>query len=145
MTALILILAVLAGLSNAIMDRTKTKSMWNSSIWSKLPEDNWWVKWAGPNAWLNKWKLDDNGKSTGKPRFFLSTTAFVFVTDAWHFFQMMWRNLMMVIIIIYGYFGMGDVNLWIIPNWIFDYIFISVAYLISFNVFYDHVFKKNNE
>ncbi len=55
-------------------------------IHAENPDSGWFDKWANPaTSWRNKWAEG----STTKPRFFGSSTFFVFVTDAWHFFQML--------------------------------------------------------
>lgn len=49
---------------------------------SVFPNNNWW---DASESWKNKYKDRDPEKG---PAFPLSTTLLVFVTDAWHFFNM---------------------------------------------------------
>lgn len=41
----------------------------------------WFPRWAGPESWRNKYRNQD---PTQGPRFWLSTTLLVWVTDLWH-------------------------------------------------------------
>ena len=153
MEATILILAFLAGVSNAFMDRTKHLSSWIGSTWYNL-ESGWWYDYAHPQvSWKRKYK---NGRKQDGPRFFLSTTFFVFLTDAWHFSQAMWRRFFIGVVLVYGvtlalkYWEGGEIGpvlgmfqiRWIdAPFWnntinlTIDAVTISVSYLIAFNLF----------
>lgn len=137
---------LLAGIFNAVMDRI---NMFESSIFSKLPGkyQNWWNP---KNAWKNKWKLDENGKPTKEPRFFLSTTLFVFTTDAWHFFQMLWRITITLAIVFYATFAPALSNTYTgnefidSLTWLEDFVWFSVAYLIMFNAFFDLILRRRS-
>ena len=145
-----LILAALAGIFNAFMDELH---VWSSSRWNTLPKTNWFYKWAG-GSWKNKWKCYPNGsviqntkrlwyylwlyKPPLKERFAYSSTLLVFTTDAWHFFQMCWRVAITLAVVFYS----PVITLEAIPIWITSFIYLSVAYLIPFNIFYEYILRK---
>ena len=134
-------LMVLAGAANAVMDLTKSKSMWSRSTWSKLPANHWWTKWAGPDSWKNKWKLDKDGKTTSSDRFFMSSTVFVFITDAWHFFQMLWSTLFILAALMYmPIWGWGGIPVFLV--YVVEFIVLKAAYTGTFVLLFDYIFKK---
>lgn len=72
---------ILAAVCKAVMDTLQfhfEESIFNRVIWMRLKF--WWPEMS----WKNKYK---NGDPKAGPRFLLSTTVFVFLTDAWHLFQ----------------------------------------------------------
>lgn len=71
-----IILIVLAGMFNAIMDKLQFHL-----FKSRLPKGAWW---DAEHSWKLKWKDGDPNKGE---RFFLSSSLLVFVTDAWHLFK----------------------------------------------------------
>ena len=90
----VVVLVAIAGAANAVMD--KLVFHYNKSIFSKLPS------WNPNESWKNKWKLDSEGNPIpGKERFPLSSTALVFLTDAWHFFQFVMLSAFTIAILIY--------------------------------------------
>ncbi|MFW6246618.1 MAG: hypothetical protein ACOC22_00380 [bacterium] len=76
---LVLILIIIAGISNAIMDTLQFR--YSRSIFSKFKNQQWWNPTL---SWRNKWK---NGDYSQGERFWGSSRWFVRFTDAWHFFQ----------------------------------------------------------
>ena len=71
---LLIVLLTLAGASRAVSDAQAHGS-------ARLTA--WFPKWAGPDAWRNKYRnyyLD-----TKTPAFWCSTTVLVALTDLWHF------------------------------------------------------------
>ena len=91
----IAILLILAGFSNSIMDTVDFR--FSQSIFSKLKSEKARLWWNQSQGWKNKYKDRDPDKG---PAFPGSTTIFVWVTDAWHFFQMiMYTSLQLAIII----------------------------------------------
>lgn len=70
-----------AAMANAVMDALTTR--YDRSVFARLsPEVQGWFN---PGiSWHNKWK---NGERAQGEAFALSSTAFVFTTDAWHFFK----------------------------------------------------------
>jgi len=132
-----LTLLFIAGIANAMMDTLK--SQWPVSRWMDLPAGHWWYQWAGPSAWRNKWK---HGVPANGERFWLSSTALVFVTDGWHFFQMIWGTCFVLAIVFYQPIGLffSWLPVWF-PVWLADFIILKGVYLLAFNVFYEKVFK----
>jgi hypothetical protein len=115
-----LALVLFAGLCNANMDALKFR--WGHYRWAERL-----YKYAGPNSWKNKYKQRDPEQG---PRFFLSTTALVFLTDFWHLSQFLWRISMTLAIVFYGpHFG---------P--IIDFLILSAAYLLMFNLGFEKIF-----
>ena len=128
-----IILLSIAGLANATMDILKWhyKDSWFSKLGSKV---KWFERWAGPGSWQNKYK--DRTPSLG-PAFLGSTTLLVFTTDAWHFFQMVWRVSFTLAVSPAGY-----VNIPFVPEMLSDFIVNSGIYLIVFNLFYEKILRR---
>ena len=78
------IFIALAGVAEAVMD--KLQFHFDRSIFANFRNKQWWDP---INSWKNKWK---NGDKTQGEKFWLSSTLFVFTTDAWHFFKFI-RNI----------------------------------------------------
>ena len=68
----------LAGVAEAVMDILQFKFM--ESVFKNKNQ----MFWNPQLSWQNKWK---DGCPKFGPKFFGSTTVFVFVTDAWHLFK----------------------------------------------------------
>lgn len=78
------ILILISAVAKAAMD--KLQFHYSRSIFSKFKNQQFW----NPEiSWKNKWKNGD--KSQGES-FFLSSTLFVSITDAWHLFQNIFLN-----------------------------------------------------
>jgi hypothetical protein len=77
-----IILVSIAGASKAIMDNLQFH--FNRSIFKFNPVKYNPNFWDPTLSWVNKYK---EGSMT-EPKFFGSKTFFVFLTDAWHLFQM---------------------------------------------------------
>jgi hypothetical protein len=81
----ILILQALASGFNAVMD--KHQFHYERSVfahWASKPGawGDFWANWTGPESWRNKYEGFGIGWID-----FLYRTAFVFITDLWHFSQ----------------------------------------------------------
>jgi hypothetical protein len=76
------ILVSVAGISKSIMD--KLQFHFHKSIFKQDPVKYYQQFWDPTLSWSNKYK---EGSMT-EPKFFGSTSYFVFLTDAWHLFQM---------------------------------------------------------
>lgn len=77
-------LLILAGICKAVKDRVMTG-------WSGSRFEQWGLNrefWDNQISWRNKWKLDSHGNATRVERFPLSSTILVFLTDAWHLFDL---------------------------------------------------------
>jgi hypothetical protein len=73
------ILIMISAIAEAVMDTISHR--FSESIFKDL-NDDWWDPTF---SWRNKYK--DKSEYLG-PKFWGSTTFFVFVTDAWHMFKM---------------------------------------------------------
>jgi hypothetical protein len=73
------ILIVISAIANAFMDQIHKGTFNHKGQW-----------WNWNTSWKLKWKVDNNGEPIRPltPRFFLSTSVLVGITDAWHFFKM---------------------------------------------------------
>jgi hypothetical protein len=75
-------LMLLGGVANGVMDTLSFH--YGASI---FPKDSQY--WNKNLSWKNKWKqVDGELVQPLTPRFFGSSTFLVFLTDGWHFFQM---------------------------------------------------------
>ena len=118
----ILILAI-SGLSKAVQDvsasnyaNSKLKSL-NASFWCKS------------EGWKSKWK---NGNPAEGEKFFGSSTFLVFLTDAWHLFDVI-RDITLIV-------SLSISVLFFTPM----YIFIAIAYPIR-QVFFELFYRWINK
>lgn len=124
MVALI-ILYMLVGVVNAVMDTLRDKfkesvfSSWNENFWNPL------------KSWKNKWK---NGDPAQGERFPLSSTALVFLTDAWHLSKWLMFTFIEIAICI-----VSCLPWYLIPVGV---IVLKTVRGIGFNPFYDYILKK---
>ena len=97
-----ILLCGLAGIAKAIQDTLAHH--FSSSIF----RDGTFYKtqfWDSKKSWINKWDYSSGSK---KEKFLGSSTIFVFMTDAWHLFQLLHLN-----ILILGVFMIGiQFSLW---------------------------------
>jgi hypothetical protein len=120
-----IILMVLAGIANAIMDVLKTR--YNSSIFASWPKQTW----LKPSlSWRNKWKDRDSKKG---PKFFGSTTFLVWLTDFWH----LAKFLMLMLIAFALVFSEPMVA------WYVDFFIYYCSFTIPFEIFYSKVLIKS--
>lgn len=89
-----LILIIIAAGLNAAMDMNFNQ--FDNSKFS-LPTMNP-LFWNPNKSWVNKWK---NGDKAQGEKFFLSSTALVFLTDSWHLFKMLFLTCVFLAIILY--------------------------------------------
>lgn len=120
---IIFILMILASTSEAIMD--KLQFHYSKSIFSKLNERFW-----NPEiSHANKWK--DGDKLKGE-RFFLSSTVFVFLTDAWHLFKWLRNNFVFTAFAIFHYNAV---------NSFLEAFFTALALRILYSFIFEQSFK----
>lgn len=79
MIIIAIILLILGGFSKSVMDRLADNK------WNFIVRPTNWFDFKS-NTWSNKYKNNDPRQGE---KFLLSTTVLVFLTDAWHFFQML--------------------------------------------------------
>jgi len=94
-----IILVSIAGASKAIMDNLQFH--FNRSIFKFNPVKYNPNFWDPTLSWVNKYK---EGSMT-EPKFFGSKTFFVFLTDAWHLFQMIMLTCLFVGISITAFYS----------------------------------------
>jgi hypothetical protein len=122
-----LILFIIAGIFNAVMDVIKTR--WKVSIFSNIKNKKLLAFCYPPIAQNNKYK---DGDSTKGARFFGSTTFLVAFTDLWHTA----KALMLILI------GVGTVLYTTIFNPWIDAILLIVVFTTTFEIFYSKIFIK---
>lgn len=124
MLYIILILLLIGGISNAIMDALQFR--YSTSIFRNFKNQQWW----NPSiSWKNKWK---NGDNTQGERFWGSSRWFVRFTDAWHFFQGLMFTCFIFSIVLYTPF----------INWWVDFIGFYLLFTSTFVLFYNKIFIK---
>lgn len=119
-----IMLIIISAISESIMDKIQfhfEKSIFNDNSYNRL-------FWNPLYSWENKWNKD-----LTKPKFFLSTTLLVFLTDGWHFFKFL-RNTTLFI---------GLPLLVLSPiNIIISVIIARIIYGLVFTLFFDKLLNK---
>lgn len=124
-----IILISIAGYSESIMDTI----MFHYKR-SKFVKKTKQIFWNPKKSWKNKYKED-----LKTPKFFLSTTLLVFLTDAWHRFKFYRTSLLFITLPLVGYLS---------PNFIVLVIFVIILRIffgLSFTVFYYYFSNKMDE
>jgi hypothetical protein len=120
-----IILIILAGICNAIMDALRTR--YNKSIFRDFRNQ----LWIDPAlSWPNKWK---NGDRSQGERFFGSSTFLVWLTDLWHL-----AKFLMLLFITFSIALYDPIIVW----WI-DWFILYCAFTIPFEIFYSKVLIKS--
>lgn len=109
----VLLVAFLAGLINAFMD-TIEEGKFGNSIFSKL-DPKFWYKWQS-------WKY--------------AKKIFNYTVDAWHLAKSGWWTCFSIIGVVYKATGP------IFPHWTLDFIAIGLTAMLTFNTFYNKIFKR---
>jgi len=126
-----LISVILAGISNAVMD--KLQFHWYKSIFANGTKYNKQF-WDPEVSWKNKYK--PGLESYKYEKFKYSTTLLVFLTDAWHLFQMLHTLLLFVGISLIAYFCNSFLEL-------FLYVLLSrILYSLCFELFFKKLLSK---
>jgi hypothetical protein len=95
----------LAGASKGVMDIINFK--FYRSVFTKFKNRRFFDM---KNSWRNKWQ---NGNPANGEAFFLSSTALVWTTDAWHLVQFFMIKFIFLAVLLYGEFNMWDlVGIW---------------------------------
>lgn len=119
-----ILLMMIAGISKAIMD--KSNFHYEGSVLSSM-NPKFWNNSISSN---NKYKGFD--KNNGE-RFFLSTTILVLFTDAWHLFQFLFLNSLIIGLSIYGY-----TNEFGLPYFIYRLVLLIVIFKTTFELYFKH-------
>jgi len=132
-------LFIVAAISDAATDVISFR--FENSIFSKFKNKNWFDP---SESWKNKYK---NKNPQDGPAFFGSTTCFVFLTDAWHFFQM-------IMLTCFDFIAIFAINFMFFHNYsilkillidILIFICIKTVYGFIFGLFWDNLFLKNKK
>ena len=118
---------IISGISKAVMD--KIQFHYHKSIFKDVLKYNQQF-WNPLLSWENKYKEG----SVVEPKFMGSTTIFVFLTDAWHSFQMILTLSMFVSVAITSYNCEGPLEL------IIKVIVLRCFFGLSFEVFFKRIF-----
>jgi len=124
-----IIFILLAGVCKAIMD--KLQFHYENSRFSNSKKYNPQY-WNPSISWKNKWRsdyYDINGNLI--ERFWGSSRWFVFLTDAWHLFQMLFHINIILAIISYT----------TIFAWYIDFFFLYLLLTTSFSIIYNKLNK----
>lgn len=126
-----LILIVVAAICKAIMDVVQFR--YNVSVFSLLNREQWFNPKVSKN---NKWR---GGNKKNGERFPGSSTIFVLVTDAWHFFQAVRHLCFFAAIILYTQ---------LLPYRWLDFLLLYTVHNVVFELFFSKIFilkTKSNE
>jgi hypothetical protein len=134
---IIAILLIIAAISDAVMDVISFK--FYQSVFSKFKKhENWFNPLI---SWKNKYKNCDPSKG---PAFLGSTTVFSWLTDAWHFFQMIMLSCFNIAIVLgINYIFFLNYTIWSL--FIIDiimFIIIKFLYGLIFEIFWKKIFIK---
>jgi hypothetical protein len=127
-SAIGLLLVLLSAIAKAVMDVIQFK--YYDSIFK---EGNSYF-WNPTLSWYNKYKNLDPKQG---PKFFLSTTVLVWTTDAWHLFQMIFLNALVVGHVI---LTLGVSSWWVL----WSNLIAVIGFRVVFEIFYSKVFIKKN-
>ncbi len=118
-----IMLLLLAGMFKAVMDTLQFH--YGVSVFAEMNP----LFWNPEISWKNKYK---DGDPTKGEKFFLSKTALVGLTDAWHLSQTLFLTCLVVSIVFYEP----------IVSIIIDFIILKLALTGSFSLFYSKIFTK---
>ncbi len=134
---LIILFLIIAAISDAAMDIIQFK--FHSSIFSK--SINFWYWFNPEESWRNKYKNRDPKQG---PAFFGSTTFLCWLTDAWHFFQIIMISCFTICIILalnnLILLNCNKLNILIIDVILF--VIIKILYGTCFELFWNKIFVK---
>lgn len=92
-----IVFIIISGCANGVMDTLQFH--YSESIYAEFKNQQYW----NPKiSWKNKYKSDVEGNLLRplKPKFIGSVTFFVWTTDAWHFFKMIYHSFWKILIAI---------------------------------------------
>lgn len=112
-----------SSISEAIMD--KLQFHWHKSIFSINPKRYYENFWNPYFSWRNKY----SNVEKKEPKFFGSTTIFVFLTDAWHLFKFS-KNLSIFLVILFSFLSSHYYEFKI------NFILFSLIYIVSLRFLY---------
>lgn len=113
----------LAGASNGIMDLLSFR--FRSSVFDKKQFNRHY--WNPSYSWSSKWK---KGNPAYGERYLLSSTAFVFLTDAWHLFQ--WIMITFIALSVVFYTPQNNILITIIEFIALRFVFFQLGFWATF-------------
>lgn len=121
MMILLLLCVIIAGVCKAVRDTLQFH--YTNSVFRKCKNIQFWNV---DISWKNKYKEGE----IGTPKFWGSTTIFVWLTDAWHLFDMLG-----ILFLFLGaiFAACAYVSLWVIVLYL---LLMFVVYFVIFEVFY---------
>ena len=132
-----LLLVALAAICNALMDTISFH--YKQSIFTKY-NPQWWnpaISWKNKYVDYSKFAEYTGKVSKLEKRIFILNLFSIkyptFLTDAWHFFKSLMIVLLGFAIVLYN----PVVNIYV------DIILVGLAWNLTFNVFYNKIFKKH--
>ena len=130
---------IISGASEAIMDKLqfhyKKSIFWNEDKYNQ-------VFWDPKRSWINKYRIG----STSEPRFWGSTTYFVFTTDAWHLFKFFKNTFLFLSMGTSMYASTFMSQEFDLSNILLILLFVIIGrafYGLSFNLMFDKILKLN--
>ena len=123
----VVLLFVIAGVSKAVQDTLAHH--YSTSVFKDATKFNY-LFWNPKKSWMNKYKISDGELDLQKERFLGSTTFFVALTDAWHLFQLLHINSLII-----GAAVAGNLMEW----WVL--ILLVVVYRNIFELFYRWILR----
>jgi hypothetical protein len=134
-----LLFIMISGASEAVMDKVQfhyEKSIfWNEEKYKQ----NFWDP---ERSWVNKYKPG----STSEPKFWGSTTYFVFTTDAWHLFKFFKNTFLFISMGTSMYASSFFSKEFDLSNILLILLFVIIGrafYGLSFNLMFDKILKLN--
>lgn len=130
-----LVFIILAAICNAVMDAITHH--WDESIFDKPKGgiSKWEMWWNPQYSWINKYKDRDSKKPIRK----ILGLFDVPFTDAWHTFKSS-----MIVLIVLSIITFNKDIIWFNTWWFYCFILIiyGFAWNLTFNLFYNKIFKK---
>lgn len=123
MTITLIILSVLLAISSGIFN-----AVTDLSSEGKLKGNKYY--WNKNYSWQNKWQ---NGNKSEGERFKFSSTILVFITDAWHLFNLLFRLSFASLYTLLGF--LISISLW----YLFGCLIAYIIFATSFHIF--HTYK----
>lgn len=157
---MIYLLIFISAIANSIMDRCSSQQEWEETFFGNWVEGRKKIWWAHVDLSSGlKWKRDEENRVIypKKPNWYFpieavnSTNLWVWTTDAWHFFQMVWLRCRDIIVLSLIFFQDVPFVGFVLTSWHpFDFASLPVKILIegvillgmygmTFEFFYAHV------
>jgi len=131
-----IILIILMAILDSTMDMNFNQ--YSSSIFSNTKVFNPQF-WNPSVSWANKWK---NGIHGDGEKFLGSSTVFVFLTDSWHLFKMLFLSLTFIALLTAPISGVFKIFDYILLNYLFNYFIYALIWGVFFQITESLLTKK---